>query len=95
MDGDEPEATPAIVTSPVASFGDFVAQRRRVLELTQLDLADLADVGASSMRKLKTGQLSPTLTITARILDALGQTLVTMPPADAGTISGETANCAQ
>ncbi|WP_280363928.1 helix-turn-helix domain-containing protein [Nocardia wallacei] len=78
-------------SGPVASFGNFVAQRRRTLELTQLDLADLAEVGVSSVRKLEAGQLSPTLAITVRILDALGLTLVTMPQADAETISGDTA----
>ncbi|MFI5783005.1 helix-turn-helix domain-containing protein [Nocardia sp. NPDC051570] len=78
-------------TGPLASFGTFVAERRRALALTQLDLADLADVGVSSVRTLEAGQLSPTLAITLRILDALGLTLVSMPLADARTRGGSTA----
>jgi predicted transcriptional regulator len=67
-----------------------VGQRRRTLGLTQLDLADLADVGVSSVRTLEAGQLSPTLAITLRILDALGLTLVSMPHVDARTLNGNT-----
>jgi y4mF family transcriptional regulator len=78
-------------TGPLTSFGAFIAARRRTLGLTQLDLSDLADVGVSSVRTLEAGQTSPTLTITLRILDALGLTLVSMPHADARTQSGSTA----
>ncbi|MFF3225548.1 helix-turn-helix domain-containing protein [Nocardia suismassiliense] len=68
---------------PLASFGPFVADRRRTLGLTQIDVADLADVGISSVQKLEAGQTSPSLTIVLRILDALGLTLVCMPHTDA------------
>ncbi|MFI6168256.1 helix-turn-helix domain-containing protein [Nocardia sp. NPDC051052] len=70
-------------TAPLATFGDFIAERRRTLRLTQLDLADLADVGVSSVRRLEAGQTSPTLEMTLRILDTLGLTLATMPHAAA------------
>ncbi|MEV2219639.1 helix-turn-helix domain-containing protein [Nocardia vinacea] len=76
---------------PLTSFGAFIAERRRSLGLTQIDLSDLADVGVSSVRTLEAGQTSPTLAITLRILDALGLTLVTMPHADARTRSSSTA----
>ncbi|WP_063813790.1 helix-turn-helix domain-containing protein [Nocardia anaemiae] len=75
-------------TGPLASFAAFIAERRRTLGLTQLDLADLADVGISSVRTLETGQTSPTLAITLRILDALGLTLVSMPHTDARALTG-------
>jgi y4mF family transcriptional regulator len=70
-------------TGPLAPFGSFVAERRRTLGLTQVELADLADVGVSSVRTLEAGQTSPTLAISLRILDALGLTLVSMPNVDA------------
>ena len=76
---------------PLLSFGTFIAERRRTLGLTQIDLSDLADVGVSSVRTLEAGQTSPTLAITLRILDALGLTLVSMPHADARTQPGSTA----
>jgi predicted transcriptional regulator len=68
-----------------------VAQRRRTLGLTQTDLADLADVGVSSVRTLEAGLISPTLAITLRIVSALGLTLVSMPQSDARTLSGDIA----
>jgi transcriptional regulator with XRE-family HTH domain len=45
-------------TGPLAPFGSFVAERRRTLGLTQVELADLADVGVSSVRTLEAGQTS-------------------------------------
>ncbi|GAA5056543.1 helix-turn-helix domain-containing protein [Nocardia callitridis] len=78
-------------TGPLSAFGTSVARRRHSLGLTQLDLADLADVGISSVRTLESGNLSPTLAITLRILNALGLTLVSVPHADARSLgSGAT-----
>ncbi|WP_433656834.1 helix-turn-helix domain-containing protein [Nocardia sp. CA-128927] len=73
-------------TAPLATFGNFIAERRRALRLTQLDVADLADVGVSSVRRLEAGQTSPTLEMTLRILDALGLTLASMPHNAARTL---------
>ncbi|MGX1812046.1 helix-turn-helix domain-containing protein [Nocardia sp. NPDC055321] len=67
---------------PLVDFGASITERRLALRLTQLDLADLADVGLSSVRNLEAGRTSPTLTTSLRILDALGLTLVSMPLAD-------------
>lgn len=75
---------------PLAAFGGFLAERRHALGLTQLDLADLADVGVSSVRTLEAGGASTTLAITLRILDALGLTLASMPRADARALTGTT-----
>ncbi|MCP2290666.1 helix-turn-helix domain-containing protein [Nocardia amikacinitolerans] len=77
-------------SGPLADFGGFIAARRRTLELTQLDVADLADVGVSSVRNLEAGRTSPTLAVALRILDALGLTLVSMPHTDARTLTGTT-----
>ncbi len=63
---------------PLTAFAEFVAQRRHVLGLTQLDLADLADVGVSTVRNVEAGRASPTLEVTLRVLNALGSTLVGM-----------------
>ncbi|MFI9407375.1 helix-turn-helix domain-containing protein [Nocardia sp. NPDC052316] len=68
---------------PLASFGPFIADRRRTLGLTQIDVADLADVGISSIQHLEAGRTSPSLAIVLRVLNALGLTLVCMPHADA------------
>lgn len=72
---------------PLAAFGASVVERRLALRLTQLDLADLADAGVSSVRNLEAGRASPTLATSLRIMEALGLTLVSMPLADARTLS--------
>ncbi|NUS43457.1 MAG: helix-turn-helix transcriptional regulator [Mycobacteriaceae bacterium] len=71
----------------LADFGAFTAARRRTLDLTQRDLADLADVGISSVRTLEAGHTSLTLAVTLRIMDALGLTLVAIPPVDARALT--------
>lgn len=68
---------------PLTAFAEFVAERRHVLGLTQLDLADLADVGVSTVRNVEAGRASPTLEVTLRVLNALGSTLVGMPQGSA------------
>ncbi len=75
---------------PLAPFATYLADRRCTLGLTQADLADLADVGVSSVRTLEAGHTSPTLAITLRVLDALGLTLVSMPHEDARNLGGNT-----
>lgn len=82
-----PRRRPRNEAGPLAAFGSFIAERRHTLELTQLDVADLADVGVSSVRNLEAGQSSTTLAVALRILDALGLTLVSMPRADARTLT--------
>ncbi|WP_153346736.1 helix-turn-helix transcriptional regulator [Nocardia aurantia] len=68
---------------PLTEFAEFVAKRRHALGLTQLDLADLADVSISTVRNVEAGRISPTLDVTLRVLDALGSTLVAMSQASA------------
>jgi y4mF family transcriptional regulator len=87
----KPRRRPRNETGPLADFGMFIAERRHTLRLTQLDVADLADVGVSSVRTLEAGQTSPTLAVALRILDALGLTLVSMPTADARALTGTVA----
>lgn len=77
-------------TGPLSEFGTYVVERRIALGLTQQDVADLADVGLSSVRTLEGGRSSPTLTVTLRILDALGLTLVALPTGNAVKLTGQT-----
>ncbi|MFD4439196.1 helix-turn-helix domain-containing protein [Nocardia sp. NPDC058519] len=64
---------------PLADFGEYLAQRRHQLAMTQADLADLADVGVSTVRTLEAGAHTVTLQVTLRVLDALGLAMVGMP----------------
>ncbi|MFC4125481.1 helix-turn-helix domain-containing protein [Nocardia rhizosphaerae] len=51
---------------PLAEFGRALADRRHQLGLAQLDLADLADVGVSTVHNLESGRRSPPLDVTLR-----------------------------
>ena len=59
--------------------GQLVTDRRLTLGLTQAELADLAGVGLSSVRRLERGQDSVTLNILLAVLDALGLALAAAP----------------
>ncbi|WP_225732006.1 MULTISPECIES: helix-turn-helix domain-containing protein [unclassified Nocardia] len=88
MSRPKPRRRPRTEIGPLPTFGAAIAERRHALGLTQLDVADLADVGLSSVRTLEAGQASLTLAITLRILDALGLALVSMPHTDARALPG-------
>lgn len=64
---------------PLAGVGSLVTERRLTLGLTQAELADLADVGVSSVRTIEAGQVSVTLAVAIRVLDALGLALAVGP----------------
>ncbi|KQS67663.1 helix-turn-helix domain-containing protein [Modestobacter sp. Leaf380] len=59
-------------TGGLADAGALVRDRRLQLGLTQLDLAELAGVGVSSVRGLEAGRESVTLVIALAVLEALG-----------------------
>lgn len=52
--------------------GRLVADRRLALGLTQVELAELAGVGVSSVRTLEAGSDAMTFTVVIAVLDALG-----------------------
>ena len=56
----------------LTAAGRLIADRRLAIGLTQVDLADLAGVGISSVRALEAGKATVTLEIALRVLDALG-----------------------
>lgn len=56
----------------VKDIGEQIKERRKLLGLTQPDLAELADVSVNTLYKLERGQNNPTLDILERILKVLG-----------------------
>lgn len=71
---------------PWATFGEGLAVRRRLLGLTQQDLADLADVAVSTVQGLEAGRASTRLGSLVAVLEALGLVLAAVPTAQARTL---------
>lgn len=51
---------------------DLMKQRRQVLELTQQDLAEMAQVGVATVKDIERGQGNPSFRTLTKILDVLG-----------------------
>lgn len=56
----------------MATIGAQIKQRRKLLKVTQRQLADLSGVGINTLTKIERDQANPTLDILQRILDTLG-----------------------
>lgn len=56
----------------MANIGAQIKQRRKLLKVTQRQLADLSGVGINTLTKIERDQANPTLDILQRILDTLG-----------------------
>jgi len=54
------------------SIGQTIRTRRKVLQLTQGDLAVMAEVSPNTIYKIERGQANPTLSVLARIGEVLG-----------------------
>ncbi len=51
---------------------DIMKQRREVLSLTQLDLAEMAQVGLATIKDIERGKGNPSLSTVKKILEILG-----------------------
>src|ERR1044071_9216574 len=57
------------------SFGDWVRQRRRILDLTQQELADRVGCARITVRRIESGALKPSKELAQILLDKLGAPL--------------------
>lgn len=51
---------------------DIMKQRRETLSLTQLDLAEMSQVGLATIKDIERGKGNPALSTVKKILDVLG-----------------------
>ncbi len=51
---------------------DIMKQRREFLSLTQLDLAEMAQVGVATVKDIERGKGNPSMATAKKILDVLG-----------------------
>ena len=54
------------------NVGNVIKERRKVLSITQRELADLAGVGINTLTKIERGKANPSLKVMASILNTLG-----------------------
>jgi transcriptional regulator with XRE-family HTH domain len=59
----------------VSSLGKAIMERRKDLGITQLRLAELADININTLYKLERGTANPTLEVLVRVANVLGMEL--------------------
>ncbi|MDE6097995.1 MAG: helix-turn-helix domain-containing protein [Muribaculaceae bacterium] len=55
---------------------DIMKQRRKILSLTQQDLAEMAQVGLATVKDIERGKGNPSLGTVKKILEVLGIEIV-------------------
>jgi y4mF family transcriptional regulator len=53
-------------------LGETIKNRRKELNITQPDLAELAGISVNTLYKIERGQNNPTLDVLTKILEVLG-----------------------
>lgn len=56
----------------VSEMGKMIKQRRRMLNITQPHLAELAGVSKNTLYKLESGQSNPSWEVVGKLMDILG-----------------------
>lgn len=54
------------------NVAEEIKKRRKSLAITQLDLAEMADVGLATVKDIERGKGNPSLSTLGKILDVLG-----------------------
>ncbi|MEO2061886.1 MAG: helix-turn-helix domain-containing protein [Christiangramia sp.] len=56
----------------IQQIGQLIQDRRDHMRITQKQLADMANIGITTLYKIETGQANPTLESVQKITDILG-----------------------
>ncbi len=59
----------------VKEFGKAIKARRKELDITQPDLAELAHISVNTLYKLENGQANPSLDVLNKLAEVLGMEL--------------------
>ena len=59
------------------TIGKQIKRRRKLLGVTQKQLADLSGIGINTLTKIERGEGNPTLDVLNKVLDTLGLVLTT------------------
>ncbi len=61
----------------MSNIGQQIKERRKSLNVTQRQLAELSGIGINTLTKIERGEANPSLSILNKILDTLGLELTT------------------
>lgn len=53
-------------------IGSIIKQRRKLLRISQRQLADISGIGINTLTKIERGEANPSIGTLQRVLDALG-----------------------
>jgi len=56
----------------VLEIGSLIKERRKMLGITQPNLAEMAEISINTLYKIETGKANPTLNVTLKIAQILG-----------------------
>lgn len=56
----------------IKTIGMLIQQRRDHMQITQMQLAEMAEIGINTLYRIETGQANPTLGSLQKITDILG-----------------------
>lgn len=56
----------------VSEIGNLIKERRKMLGITQPNLAEMAEISINTLYKIETGKANPTLNVTLKIAQILG-----------------------
>jgi y4mF family transcriptional regulator len=60
----------------ISELGNSIRARRKTLEITQEDLADLAGVNINTVIRIEKGKINPSIEVVSAIVDVLGMELI-------------------
>lgn len=60
----------------VSDLGNGIKERRKVLKITQPDLAELANISINTLYKIERGQANPSISVINKIAEILGMELI-------------------
>jgi transcriptional regulator with XRE-family HTH domain len=56
----------------ISEIGQQIKDRRKILRITQPDLAEMAGISINTLYKMERGQANPTVEILKKVADVLG-----------------------
>ncbi len=59
----------------IKELGDTIRERRKTLGITQVHLAELAEVNPNTIIRIENGKINPTIQVINRIAEILGMEL--------------------